>query len=339
MDGSFRTVVAGKAKQMLTYSIAIRTLGTASEKFREELISITRQTVPPERVLVYIAEGYPRPDFTVGREEYIWVKKGMVAQRALPYDEIYSHCILMLDDDVRLAPDSAERMLKAMAEYAADCVGADTFKNQNMSIVSKIYIAVTNLVFPHWSSKWAFKIHRNGSFSYNNNPRKSFYWSQSCAGPASMWRKSIYLKLHIKDELWLETLPFTYGEDMVTFYKLYKNGYKLGILYNSGCDHLNAGSSSNAFRKNITRIYTRTLASFVGWWRTIFQPSRPASAERLIAVSSFLVKTVWLFGVMCGLSLCRLTPRYVVSYVRGLIDGWRFVHTEKFKALRPYVLR
>ena len=324
---------------MLTYSIAIRTLGTAGEKFREALISVTRQTVQPERVLVCIADGYPRPDFTVGREEYVWVQKGMVAQRIRPYDEISSDVILLLDDDVLLASDSAERMLKALEEHDADGVGADTFQNQLLPTGAKLRAAVVNWVFPHRSRKWAFKMHGHGSFSYNNRPNRGFYWSQSCAGNAMMWRLSAYRQLHLEDEMWLDEFPFAYGDDMVESYKLHRNGFRLGVLYDSGCVHLDGGSSSGSFRGGPQWMHTRTLASFVGWWRTIFQPSRPASAERLIAVSSFLVKTVWLFGVMCGLSLCRLTPRYVVSYVRGLIDGWRFVHTEKFKALRPYVLR
>ena len=38
------------------YSVAIRTLGTAGEKFRMELESIGRQTVLPEKVIVYVAE-------------------------------------------------------------------------------------------------------------------------------------------------------------------------------------------------------------------------------------------------------------------------------------------
>ena len=53
---------------LLSYSIAIRTLGTAGEKFRKDLESLCAQTVQPERVVVYIAEGYERPDFTVGKE-------------------------------------------------------------------------------------------------------------------------------------------------------------------------------------------------------------------------------------------------------------------------------
>ena len=323
---------------MLTYSIAIRTLGTTGEKFREELLSIFRQTVQPERVIVYIAKGYPRPEFTVGSEEYVWVDKGMVSQRIRPYDEISSDVICLLDDDVKLAPDCAERMLRAMECYGADCVGADTFKNQEMSLAGKCYAAVTNLVFPHWSRKWAFKVHRNGSFSYNHAPEKRFYWSQSCGGPASMWRLESYRQLHLEDELWLEELPFTYGEDVVQFYKLYKNGFGLGILYDAECEHLDGGSSSRAFRKSSLWIYTRTMASFVIWWRTVYQTTRKGSFDRLLSVACFAVKSVWLFFVMCGASVVKWSPTYLCSYLNGLRDGRRFVRTERFRSLGSYLL-
>ena len=117
----------------MTYSVAIRTLGINPEVLERELESIMRQTIQPERVLVYIAMGYERPSSTVGREEYVWVRKGMVAQRVLESRDIDSDLILMLDDDVELSPNSVERILKAMDENGADCVAADTFKNQEMT--------------------------------------------------------------------------------------------------------------------------------------------------------------------------------------------------------------
>ena len=323
---------------MLTYSIAIRTLGTSGEVFREELLSITRQTVLPERVLVYIAEGYSRPEYTIGCEEYVWVKKGMVAQRILPYDEITSDVIFMLDDDVRLAPDSEKRMLKAMEEYQADCVGADTFKNHNISVCKKIYAALTNLVFPHWSNKWAFKIHHNGSFSYNNSPTKSFYWSQSCAGNAAMLRMSVYRQLHFEDEIWLDDMPFAYGDDMVEFHKVYKNGFRLGVLYDAGCEHLDSCSSSAIFRKGSQWVHTRTMAMFIIWWRTIYQTMPKNSLNKLFAALCFIIKAIWLFVVMCGVSVMRFTSQHIISYISGLIDGRRFVHSSRFLSLRNYTL-
>lgn len=316
---------------MLSYSIAIRTLGTAGEMFRRELESISIQTVQPEKVVVFIAEGYSRPDFTIGKEEYVWVRKGMIAQRALRYDEISSDCILMLDDDVELAPNSAEMLLRALEENDAGCVGADVFQNQSLPFMIKIYAALINLVFPHCSSKWAFKVHPNGSFSYNNRPSKAFYWSQSCGGPAMLWRKSAYDRIHLEDERWLDSLGFAYGDDALETYKLHRNGGRLGVLYDSGIQNLDAGTSSTAFRKSPERIYIRTKASFMIWWRSIYRNGKDTSWSRFLAATAFGVKTIWLVPAMC------VTGK-VGSYFRGLRDGWKAVHTAEFQTLPPYIL-
>ena len=72
----------------MEYTAVIRTLGMAGKKYQKLLDSLNQQTIQPLKILVYIAEGYAIPEETIGNEEYIYVKKGMVAQRALPYDEV-----------------------------------------------------------------------------------------------------------------------------------------------------------------------------------------------------------------------------------------------------------
>lgn len=319
---------------MLTYSIAIRTLGTAGDKYLEELRSITRQTIQPEKVVVYIAEGYERPKEQIGHEEYVWVKKGMVAQRALQYQEISSDCILLLDDDVRLAPDSAEKLLRAMEENHADCVGADTFRNQDMSIKAKIYAAVTNLVYPRPDDGWAFKIRRNGSFSYNNHPKAGYYPSESCAGPCSLWKKDAFLRTHLEDELWTERLGFWYGEDVLLFYKLHINGGKLGILYNSGVENLDGQSASGAYQNNIQKFYTRSKASTIIWYRTIWQVQ--PSTWKIIA---FALKQIWLFIINCIAVIPMRDLKIPILFIKGIRDAYRFCHSNRYKTILPFVIR
>ena len=320
-----------------SYSIAIRTLGTAGEVFRRELESICAQTVQPERVLVYIAEGYTRPEFSVGREEYVWVKKGMMAQRVLRYDDISSNCIMLLDDDVELAPRSVEKMLRAMVENSADCVGADVFQNHRMPLKIKLFAAVSNLVFPHGGKKWAFKVHRNGSFSYYAHPKESFYRSQCCGGPAMLWRKDALLKIHLEDELWLDKLGFAYGDDQLESYKLHANSGRLGVLYDSGITHLDAQSSSGAFRKSPDHIYIRTKASLMTWWRMCYKTGKDTSGSRLLAAIAFGFKSIWLFLVMCFAALIKWDGRYLTAYCKGLRDGRREVHSADFQNLPPYI--
>ena len=324
---------------MLTYSIAIRTLGLGGDNFRRELESITRQTVQPERIIVYIAEGYERPPFTVGREEYVWVKKGMVAQRVLPYKEIGSQCILMLDDDVELHPHSAERLLREMEEGGYDCLGADIFENHRMTALSKVKAMVTNLVFPHGGQKWAFKIHRNGSFSYINRPVRPCYPSQSCGGPVMLFRKDVYHRLHLEDELWIDRMGFAYGDDLVEAYKVHCNGYRLGVSFDAEIKNLDSSTSSGAYRRSPDRMRLRTRAIFIMWWRTGYHLDGISRMEKTLTALAFIFKTVWMVLVMMGASVAMRKASYIVQYIQGLREGWRWVHTPAFKSIPNYILK
>lgn len=322
---------------MMTYSIAIRTLGTAGEKFHMELESIKAQTVQPEKVIVYIAEGYPRPEFSVGKEEYVWVKKGMVAQRALHYDEITSDCVLLLDDDVRLAPDSAERLVKALEDNDLDCVAADVFKNHEMPMAVKLKAALMNWVFPHYGERWAFKMHRAGSFSYNNNPEPHCYLSQTCGGPTMLWRKEALLAMHLEDELWMDTLGFAYGDDALISYKLFMNGGRLGVLYDAGVENLDAGSSSSAFKKSPARIQVIAKANLMIWWRSIYRNGTDSFGSRTLTAFCFGSKVIWQSIGMGVLSIIRLSPGIAFSFFKGVRDGIKSSRSESFSSLPSYV--
>ena len=96
------------------YTAVIRTLGTAGAKYQQLLDSLQAQSVVPKAIIVYIAEGYPLPKETIGTERYVYVKKGMVAQRALPYDEVQTEWMLFLDDDVYLPPKAVETLFNQL---------------------------------------------------------------------------------------------------------------------------------------------------------------------------------------------------------------------------------
>ena len=106
-----------ESTSIMEYIVVIRTLGTAGDKYQQLLDSLNKQTIQPSKILVYIAEGYYIPKETIGKEQYIYVKKGMVAQRALPYDEVDTEYILFLDDDLSFPENTVERMITYSGAY------------------------------------------------------------------------------------------------------------------------------------------------------------------------------------------------------------------------------
>ena len=327
-------MMAEEPARLKRYSIAIRTLATNVEVLKSELGSIARQTMLPDKVVIYIAEGYERPSFQIGKEEYVWVKKGMVAQRALKYGEIDSGVVLMLDDDVELAPNSAERMLKSMEEHDADCVAADTFKNQEMTLRQKLLAFISNGVYVRGDDGWAFKQCRNGAFSFNGHPRTSFCLTETFAGPCWMVKKKVLKAVHFEDELWLDRMDFSYGDDAVESYKLFVNGFKCGVLYDSGVKNLDAKTSSGVYHKTEKKFYTRSYGMFATWWRMIYT----SRDKQWLSALLFGLKVWWQLNLHVLLGIVKLNVKIPLNYMKGLKDAWAFVHSDEFKAIHPYII-
>lgn len=313
------------------YSVAIRTLGKAGENYQKELDSLNAQSIKPEKIVVYLAEGYEKPKETIGWEQIVYVPKGMVAQRALPYSEIDSPYILMLDDDVYLPSKAVETLAKGLLEYEADCIAADTFHNHEMSKTSKIRSAITNWAIPIRSKRWAIKIQHTGSFCYNNQPTKDYYQAQSAAGPCSLWKKEAFNQIRFQDEIWLDKLGFAYGDDLLCFYKLHLNGGKLMLCYNSGATHLDSKSSRTDYNKDPLKLRKRARAWFLLWWRIDYDLFGTSFIHKTASLIEYLVKFLWLLIMNLLYSVVTLSFRPITSHILGNIDGYKFVHSKQYK--------
>ena len=258
----------------LNYTVVIRTLGTAGDKYQRLLDSLKAQNVPPRAILVYIAEGYPMPKETIGTERYIYVKKGMVAQRALPYDEVETEWMLFLDDDLYLPPNFVERLYGQLIENDADVISPDVFPNDKRPFSGKVMMAISGRMLPHRDDgKWGYKVIRTGGYSYNNHPTKSVYQSQTNAGACFLCRKGDFEKIHFEDELWMDNLSYAQGDDQVMFYKMYLHGLKQMTLYGSGIVHLDAGDNRNPQKEKML-LYADFRFKILFWYRFLYSQEK-----------------------------------------------------------------
>lgn len=320
------------------YCVAIRTLGMAGENYQRELDSIMSQTIKPKKILVYIAEGYPLPKETVGVEEYVRCPKGMVAQRALPFSEVDTTWCLFLDDDVWLAPDTVEKMLRSSDNMQGDCIAADTFKNQDMSIPAKVMAILTNWATPRPDDEWAFKIGYTATFSYNAHPSKDAYLSQSAAGPCSLWRMEAYRSIHFADELWMDRRGFAYGDDILFFHKLFRNGGRLLVHYASGAIHLDAQSARSEYAADHHRFYVRALKWFCIWWRTQYDAADVKGGRKVLAAVLFMARTLWELMLHVAFCLMHVSLKPFLFWLKGLKEGWGFVHSEEYKSIPNFIV-
>lgn len=312
---------------MLNYSVAIRTLGKSGVAYETLIHCLKSQTIAPQKIVVYLAEGYVAPA-KVADEVIVFCKKGMAHQRALPYDEIETEYILLCDDDVYFAEDSVEKMFAALFAENADCVSANVFPNQDMRFRQKVLKGIFYGELPSFSKRFAFRIRKNSNYSYCNNPRDVME-SQSCAGPCMLIRKSVNNSLDYQDELWLDQFPYTSGQDQIFAYKLYRYGYKLCIHYSAGVIHLDC--KTGHVKDEVLADFNKRKIKYLEWYRSIYEPA--GKLQKILVSISYYVYWTWLFG----LSLINILPgrrRYKISNsIKALSEARKHVKSPEFAAI------
>ena len=311
----------------MNYSVAIRTLGKAGDKYERLLRSVDKQTVAPDGVFVYIAEGYALPP-KVSDEVYVRCAKGMVHQRAIPYDEITSDFILLCDDDIELQPDSVEKMMRGLEENEGDAIAANLYFNHKWSLKEKFIQSVFHGLSPSLSAKYAYPVRRNGYFRYSLYPREVME-TQCFPGGCVLIRKEALLAVRLADECWMDQCRYTLGDDQLLAYKLYRYGYKVLIHSNVGIIHLDAQSGHETDKYKDFK--ESQFLQYIIWYRSIYQPDTWFGRR----LDSLCFYSRWCFRYAIAI-LSHLLGRNRHSdrdTRRALKDGKRYVRSEAFLSI------
>ena len=313
----------------MNYTAVIRTLGTADDKYQQLLNSLERQSIVPRDIIVYIAEGYSLPKETIGKERYVYVKKGMVAQRAFQYEEVDTEYILFCDDDLYLPENAVEELYNSLVENDAQVISPDVFDNAQRGLVSELLMTISGRMRARRNDQvWGYKVMRTGGYSYNKHPKNKVYQSQTNAGPCFFCRKEDFLKVHFEDELWLDKMTYPLGEDQVMFYKMNCMGMKVLTHYRSGIEHLDAGTSRTLQEKEHKVIYSDFFFKCVFWHRFIYLP------ERNVAIKMWSVACILyplLFTIL--ISAVKFNKKVLSLKCKAISEALRFVQSEEYRAL------
>lgn len=309
------------------YSVAIRTLGKAGAAYETTIRSLMAQTIPPQRIIVYIAEGYQLP-MRVADEIYVCCKKGMAHQRALSYEEIPDDYVLLCDDDLFFSEDAVEQLFIAMQENEADCISANMFPNHDMRFNTKIIKAILHGEYPSCSKSLAFRIRCSSYFSYCNNPYNVME-SQSCAGACMLIKKSVNNSLCYEDEVWMDQFPYTSGQDQIFAHKLYRYGYRLFIHYAVGVFHLDA--KTGHIKDEVQADFNKRKIRYIEWYRSIYEPGN--NWQKMLAVLSYYSYWSWLLVLSLISFILRRNKFKVKNSFKALAEARQYIKSEDYNKI------
>lgn len=264
-------------KMYPSYSIAIRTLGTAGEKYRKLLESIERQTIKPEKVVVVLPEGYQLPNEQLGYEQFEFSPKGMIVQRMDALKYIDSEYILFCDDDLEFDSDFCEKTISVLSNGAYDCASGpllDLFPPKNLKY-SFASILGGACVMLHGRSKYYVRILNTGGWSYNRSidiHAHRVYKTESLPWACFMIKRDVMKAIRFEDELWAERSGYSAFEDRVMFYKLLVNGYRTCVV--SDAHYIHNDGKTSTLNVKLAPIYAGSFNHYVFWHRFLYGQSK-----------------------------------------------------------------
>lgn len=315
-----------------SYSVLIRTLGTAGEKYLETLRSCERQTIQPDEILVYIPYDYQLPKESIGKEIYIRCDKGMVAQRSNCAANVSSDYILFLDDDLSFDKHFVQLLFDGLLKNSGDCISPDVYSIHNNPISIKIrdFLGGT---WPHFNKEWSFKIRRDSHYNYNPSPKKDVLKSQSAAGACALCKKSVYEKIHFEDERWMDNVRYSSGDDQVFFYKMYKYGFTLLTSFNAKLIHLDAGAGHEKSKSQLA--FSAAYCQYIIWHRTVFSENQ-SLIKKVLCILCFIFEFLFTLPLKFGMVIKNCSISILTSHISGYYKAAKYVNTEEYKQIPSY---
>lgn len=317
----------------LRYTAVIRTLGTAGDKYLSLLESLYNQEYAPEEIIAYIPHGFTVPIHPQYKVKYCYVNKGMVAQRALNYDEVHTEYILFLDDDLSFPSDFVKNMFYHLYEKEAAVISPDIFPNDKRPLIDEISMFISGrMKARRKDNKYGYKVLYTSGYSYNKNIKQPVYISNTNAGACFLCKKKDFLKINFRDELWLDNMAYAMGEDQVMFYKMYLNGLKQITFFNSGILHLDGGNTYNSREKRRKVVLNDLYFRRIFFHRFLLLPEN----RKLIKFAKILSK-YYFFTFSMMVSLLKLDFKMFKDKLKYISLADDFLKSEEYLNLPPAI--
>ena len=319
------------------YSVIIRTIGKASEKYQRLLDSIDELKPKPYEVIVVLPEGYALPKQQLGWERFVFSKKGMVTQRLYGMEACVTPYALFCDDDVEFDSDFVKKLMAPIAEMGCAFTagplydflppkGLNTFINTICGSAAPTVFHKTNYCTVLNTTGYSFNRHLKESKLYY---AQSLPWTCFFADVEKM--KMVELD---KEMLWLDKHGYGAMDDLTMFYKAYLLGYNTCVIPNALYKHNDAKTST---RDNTGHVdYALSFNRLVFWHRFLYKRKRGIHAKMWSKIC--FGYNIFTRLVLCVFSDIRGKKDYssFKIYRKGFKDATLYLKSDDYKSLPQF---
>lgn len=318
----------------IDYSVIIRTIGKAGEKYAGLLSSIDRLEPKPREVIVVLPEGYDLPPERLGWETFCFCPKGMVIQRMTGIEKCKTRYALVCDDDVAFAPDFVEKLYQPIKEGKGRLSAGPLYsflppKGANAFLCTVMASAMPTLF--HRRERYVSVLKSSG-YSYNRHLKSGrFYETQSVAWTCFFAEISAIEEIDFMAESWLDSHGYSSLDDQTMFYKAWLRGIKTIVVADAGYEHLDAMTSRQGNRPEV--LYSSVFNRVVFWHRFIFAQQK-CVIFKLSTIFCFFYHRLWsLLYDLLSVVRKKQTIHALAIKNKGVSEAWKYIKSEDYRTL------
>lgn len=325
----------------IEYSVIIRTMGTAGEKYDRLLSSIEMLEPKPAEVIIVLPEGFPLPKQRRGFESFYYCSQGMVRQRLFGLEKCSTQYALVCDDDIAFDTDFVRKLYRPIEMgMCSISVGPllEFFVAKGIpAFCSAITASSMQTIF---NKDYYVKMLCSGGWSFNrkiDTKKTNYYLTESAAWTCFFADVKEIKRIGMDDEIWLEKNKYAALDDQVMFYKAHCRGIKTIVVSDAAYQHLDA--KTTAKRETFSgdkRIFAHNFNTVVFWHRFIFTQRK--SVYKMGSLFAFLYRMVSSMMLsFLRVLLHRQSIKELCAQLRGIHNGVTYICSDEYKSLRSVI--
>jgi len=301
--------------EVLSYTASIRSVRD-NDFLRKTLASLHAQTIPPSEIVIAIPDDTDPWPLEGDHIRFVRAERGMVTQRAAGIREAHCRLILLLDDDIVLAADAAERLLEALIRNHADCAvpywpggWPKTGKVRKLS-------AFWGIAIPRPAGGISYTLGGGYYYPLNEPPEEGWETSGGAGGVIAV-NRDFALAVDATGDTDLQKIcAYALREDGALILSLRLRGGKCLMLPGIQFQHL--GGTSRLAPDRLSMAYQAHVFNHVLFWKKYMLPtciSGKARFKAFCALARYLAGVIF-FAVAAAVTARSIHPIY------GLLSGF-----------------
>lgn len=319
----------------IDYSVIIRTIGKAGEKYQNLLDSIKSLVPQPKEVIVVLPEGYSEPAEKLGWETFYYSPKGMVAQRMYGIAKCKTTYALVCDDDISFDSDFVKKLYAPIQEGYGRISIAPLYsflpKKGMRAMIDTISGAASPTVFHR--DRYVSVLRTTG-YSYNRRLKEKipFFETQSAAWTCFFADIRAIQKLDFEaEQIWLDANGYSAMDDQTMFYKAWLLGIRTIVVSNATYIHQDAKTSTRNNKPNVLRSVA--INRIVFWHRFLYSQEENLLLKTWACIA-FGYRMLWikLWAFLDYLRAKNSKADLALIY-QAHKEGWKYIKSVEYVSL------